>query len=148
MNWEAIAAVAEILGALGVIITVAYLAVQVRQNSQQVASSLAESIRNGLNEGTRIMASDPEAARVFRVGVLDPASLGDSERYQFDAILTLAFNGQQQAFVNGQIGDMGTLEWLLAFPGTQSWWSEYSGLMSCDFRDYINDLLNKQSPAT
>ncbi len=54
MNWDAVGAVAEILGALGVIVTVAYLAIQIRQNSKLLASSLADSIRNGLNEATRI----------------------------------------------------------------------------------------------
>ena len=43
MNWEAIGAIAELFGALGVIVTVGYLAVQIRQNSKLIASSLAES---------------------------------------------------------------------------------------------------------
>ncbi len=34
MNWEVISAVAEILGAVGVIITVIYLAIQIRQNTR------------------------------------------------------------------------------------------------------------------
>ena len=33
MNWEAIGAVGEVLGAIGVIATLVYLAVQIRQNS-------------------------------------------------------------------------------------------------------------------
>ena len=36
MNWEATAAVAELLGALGVIATLAYLAVQIRHSSDQL----------------------------------------------------------------------------------------------------------------
>ena len=34
MNWEAISAIGEILGAAGVIITLAYLAAQIRQNTK------------------------------------------------------------------------------------------------------------------
>ena len=33
MNWEAIGAIGEILGALGVVITLAYLATQIQQNT-------------------------------------------------------------------------------------------------------------------
>ena len=33
MNWEAIGAVGEVLGAVGVILTLGYLAVQIRQNT-------------------------------------------------------------------------------------------------------------------
>jgi hypothetical protein len=33
MNWEAIGAIGEVLGALAVIVTLVYLAVQIRQNT-------------------------------------------------------------------------------------------------------------------
>ncbi|MFV8816862.1 hypothetical protein [Haliea sp. E17] len=146
MNWEAIGAVAEILGALGVIVTVAYLAMQIRQNSQLVASSLADSIRNGLNEATRIIASDREVARIFRTGVHDRASLSEIDGFQFDALLTLTFYGQQQAFVNNQIDESAALEWLLTLPGPRMWWADYSYLLSSDFRDYVNRLLENPVP--
>ena len=34
MNWDAIGAIGEILGAIGVIVTLGYLAVQIRQNTR------------------------------------------------------------------------------------------------------------------
>ncbi len=39
MNWEAIGAIGEVLGAAGVIITLAYLAVQIRQNSRPLSAN-------------------------------------------------------------------------------------------------------------
>lgn len=36
MNWEAIGAIAEIVGALAVVVTLAYLAIQVRQNTRMM----------------------------------------------------------------------------------------------------------------
>ena len=36
MNWEAIGAIAELLGAFGVIASLIYLATQIRQNSRQL----------------------------------------------------------------------------------------------------------------
>ena len=36
MNWDAIGAIAESLGVIGVIVTVVYVAVQIRHNSQAV----------------------------------------------------------------------------------------------------------------
>lgn len=43
MNWEAIGAVGEVLGAIGVIITLIYLASQLRQNTRELRSSRHES---------------------------------------------------------------------------------------------------------
>jgi len=147
VNWDAIGAVAEILGTLGVIVTVVYLAVQIRQNSQLVASSLADSIRNGLNESTRIIAGDREAARIFRTGIHDRAALSETDGFQFDALMTLTFYGQQQAFVNNQIDSSAAIKWLLSLPGPRLWWSDYSHLLSDGFRNYVNQLLEKQPPA-
>ena len=36
MNWDAIGAIGEVLGAVGVIVTLIYLARQIRQNSRQL----------------------------------------------------------------------------------------------------------------
>ena len=44
MNWDAIGAIAELLGAVGVIATLAYLAQQIRQNTSTVRSSAAASL--------------------------------------------------------------------------------------------------------
>ena len=39
MNWEAIGAVAEALGAIGVIVTLAYLATHMKQNTRALRSA-------------------------------------------------------------------------------------------------------------
>ena len=50
MNWDAIGAIGELLGALVVVITVGYLAVQVRQNTAQQKREETVSIQRGQNE--------------------------------------------------------------------------------------------------
>ncbi len=39
MNWDAIGAIAELLGAIGVIASLVYLATQIRQNTRSVRSA-------------------------------------------------------------------------------------------------------------
>jgi hypothetical protein len=39
MNWDAVGAIAEVVGAAGVLITLVYLAVQIRHNSASVDAS-------------------------------------------------------------------------------------------------------------
>ena len=39
MNWDAIGAIGQILGSVAVLITLAYLAVQIRQTKQQMQRS-------------------------------------------------------------------------------------------------------------
>ena len=56
MNWEAIGAIGELVGAVGVIATLAYLAVQIRQNSQAVRSSTRSDIAKTQMEINFILA--------------------------------------------------------------------------------------------
>jgi len=63
MNWDAIGAIAELAGALAVIATLAYLAVQLRQNSALLKSSIATASRESTNQltGLSIAASTTTA---------------------------------------------------------------------------------------
>jgi len=46
MNWEAIGAIGEVLGALGVIVTLVYLAFQIRQNTSALKLNAEQSAVN------------------------------------------------------------------------------------------------------
>ena len=50
MNWEAIGAGGEMLGALGVIATLGYLAVQIRQNTRSIKDSAFQEISSSVGE--------------------------------------------------------------------------------------------------
>ena len=52
MNWEAIGAIGEVLGAIGVIATLGYLAVQIRQNTQATSASALNLALRDINELT------------------------------------------------------------------------------------------------
>ena len=44
MNWEAMSAIGEVVGAVGVIVSLVYLALQIRQNSNVIRSATRQSI--------------------------------------------------------------------------------------------------------
>ena len=81
MNWEALAAIGEILGATAVLVTIAYLAVQVRQNTASVATATWESVLTGFNEINVAVANNPELADVVTRGMYDPDSLTDMVKH-------------------------------------------------------------------
>ena len=65
MNWEAISAIGQLIGALAVIITIIYLAIQMKQNTAAVATSTYESTMTGFNDINVIVASTPELASLI-----------------------------------------------------------------------------------
>ena len=83
MNWDAVGAIAESVGVLAILISLVYLAMQVRQNTQQIcrsveASELAAFERNieSGNAVRELLIIHPELTEIFLQGAKDLKQLG------------------------------------------------------------------------
>lgn len=83
MNWDAIGASGEIVSAVAVLVTLIYLALQIRQNSESAKITAGQSILASLNEALQIASSTPQAARVLVLGQTDFDNLPEDEKAQF-----------------------------------------------------------------
>ncbi len=83
MNWTAIGALGEILGAFGVIITLIYLARQIRQNTKASRLSTANAVAAAARDWNAPLLQDPELAWTFQVGTEDPTLLDEKEQARF-----------------------------------------------------------------
>jgi hypothetical protein len=91
MNWDAIGAIAELLGAMGVIFTLAYLAIQIRHSSDQLEKNIQS---NRLQANDSVFASydswrqsiidNEELADIYIRGLNSIESLSESERLRFN----------------------------------------------------------------
>ena len=80
MNWEALGAIGEIVAAVAVVITIGYLAVQIRQNTDSLrAATIQDIVREG-NVFVRDLALHPDLARVWRSGLDSLETLSSEER--------------------------------------------------------------------
>lgn len=68
MNWEAISGVSEAIAAVGVIVSLLYLAKQISQNSKIVRATSYQQFRSTANEIVSLWVADPELARIWRNG--------------------------------------------------------------------------------
>ncbi len=91
MNWDVITGSAEVLGALAVLITLIYLAQQIRQNTEEVRSANYHSVTDSFNEINLTLAGNPELARVFRLGNDAYEDLAEDERFQYNFFMHAAF---------------------------------------------------------
>jgi hypothetical protein len=86
VNWEAIGAIGEILGALGVIVSLIYLSVQIRQNTSGIRFTARQSLTEDNGRYTDRLIDDQEVRRLqyllFPVSLeqfSNPAGLSDDE---------------------------------------------------------------------
>ena len=67
MDWDAIGAVGEVLGALAVLITLFYLARQIRQNTEEIRSSNYHGVTDSFNELNLTVAGNCRDELSFRL---------------------------------------------------------------------------------
>ncbi len=69
MNWDALGAMGELFGALAVVLTLGYLAVQVKQNSQGMRVAAKLDIERNYNEYTDLILQDSELLELQMKGM-------------------------------------------------------------------------------
>jgi hypothetical protein len=91
-NWDALGAIAELVGATAVLITLVYLVIQVRQHSRSISSMATQAIFGQFNELSMLLASDPILAKAFEQGLSNPESLSDEDASRFTWLVRTMMN--------------------------------------------------------
>lgn len=111
MNWEAISAIGQLVGALAVLITLIYLAVQLRQNTAAVATSTYESTMTGFNDINVVVASHPALASLLDRGCQGKGNLSQEETVQFNFLLRCYANQWWKLYKLYKRGNLPLEEW-------------------------------------
>ncbi len=104
MNWEAIGAIGEILGAAGVIITLAYLAVQMRQSNRLAKRAAVQGVLASRAEMNRFIASHPDLNELVTKGMDSPYELDESEWRRCMGVLSTVVRHYEAIFFDNQEG--------------------------------------------
>jgi hypothetical protein len=153
VNWDAIGAISESLGALGVIVTLVYLGTQIRQNSRLLRASTSSVTTAAINTTTSLITQDREVARIYWSGLADRGSLSESERQRFDSLVSasLFIIAQEYAFLlDGALNErvwrtrVEGLKWQLRQRGVQQWWGDWSVVFDSEFQQFVNELLHAE----
>jgi len=146
VNWEAIGAIGEVAGAIGVILTLGYLAVQIRANT---AALKAEGSRANRVSGAPIsvaIAQSSETARIFNSGLADFDSLTPEEQTRFSFLLGDMIGNTANRYAEVELGILSETEFaedtlriapLLKAPGGRAFWKRFSGWFPSNFREYV-----------
>ena len=153
MSWDAVGAISETLGALGVIVTLFYLGVQIRQNSRLLRASTSSVTTAAITTTSSLITQDPEVAQIYWSGLTDRALLSENDRRRFDSLVSssLFILAQEYAFLlDGVLNErvwrarFEGLKWQLRQPGVQQWWQEWSMVFDPEFQRFVNGLLHDE----
>ena len=112
LNWDAIGAIGEILGALAVFLTLVYLAVQIRQNTSSVRASTFHECASRAADLTRAIAEHKELARILRTGLGGLEQLeDDDDRFRFVLLLQNMFRQYEDLLFQYRAGTLSSESW-------------------------------------
>lgn len=157
MNWDAIGAVGEIIGALAVFITLAYLAIQIRQNTKTVQASALDSSVSGISAIREKIIEDPEVADIYLKGSADPNSLTESEQLRFRLLNTNMFWSALNLYNQSKYAELSEKIWdcqrsvilrMLDTPGGKWFWTNHRAEFEDSFVqeiDFLFQSLNRDN---
>jgi len=134
----------------------AYLAVQIRQNTRSVRSAAYQSVASQSIDIASTFGADSDFARIYAKGALDISSLDEEERFRFDHYAYSIFRSFENLFYQYNQGVVEPALWtgyheLLtqyrAIPGFVSWWESGQGYFSEEFRICVEAIEVPSSPA-
>jgi len=150
MNWDAVGAIAEGIGAFGVIASLLYLSTQLRQNTQSIRdATIHEVVRDYANAG-HVLNADPELVAIFYKGLKDFESLTESESQRFATVMGTSLRLFENLIYQAERGRLDKdavqglyahFEWVIRQSGFRQWWVRGSTIFSRDFVDYISAFL-------
>lgn len=152
MNWEALGAIAELVGSLAVVATIGYLVVQIRQSTKFAQIDAAQQLRAGMNDVLRGISDNTESLRVYEKGLTDPSALDRSERIRFDLIVLQMLRVAESLYLHFDDGFLSDESWdstlaallvVLSTEGGQQSWRRQGGHMSASFRKDLDSKIRE-----
>ncbi len=148
MNWDAIGAIGEILAAIAVLVTLIYLAKQIRQNSQAVQVSALRDTTEQWNRWSEVLATSPELADIVARGNKSYRQLPEVEAMRYGAYVQMFFDSAESyrslVLEHKVQKDLNVLESIVARrireTGFSEWWSQNQVDYDAEFIDWINGI--------
>ena len=132
MTLDDLGNIGEFVAAIGVIVSLVYLATQIRQNTRAVRSSASHAITDARVDFLKSISDSPDVARMLLSGFVDREALDSVERLRFDVMMhrfiammeNYHYQNRQGAMDPDQWTRMlGVLRMFMSTPGGQAWWS-------------------------
>jgi hypothetical protein len=157
MNWEAVGALAEAIGVIAIFVSLIYVAVQIRQNTQQIsrtieADRLAAFERNveSGNHHRELLILHPDLLQLLLKGYKSYKKLAVPEKARFGLLIRNMFSGMQGAYIRHLSlehdpqdfeGSARMLDDILLHRGVREWLDRSDLDWRPEFRDFIDQRL-------
>ena len=160
MDWNAIGASGEVLGGLAVLVTLIYLARQIRQLTRQHHFDAFKQYEDQINAYLMHVSGSKALTDIVTRGRRDLASLDEAERQRFEYVhfqllnfveshhmlaSATAIDEAYRAWAMNNLEDIIRAE--LTGAGARQWWQESEGFFNAEVGALVNGALKKADAA-
>jgi len=154
MDMQSLANLGEVVGAVVVVLSLIYLAVQVRQNTQAQRTENYSRALDRLAAIQSMLGQDGEISLIVSNGALDTSKLTPQERMRFTWFMYEVFGAFEFMFHASRTDAIpeevwtrwsSAVAWWLTFPGVQAWWQARPIPFTESFTAFMESLL-KDNP--
>jgi hypothetical protein len=151
VSWEAISAIGQIVGALAVVISLIYLAREIRSNARASRVASMETLIRWLGQ----LAERPDLRELYYRGVHDFDSLKGADLIGFGVLMNQLFHIFSEMYNQRLEGHLEPRVWreveapfrdLIAYPGIQAWWRLRSHWFSEEFGKFVDQAQQTAGP--
>jgi len=146
MTLEQLANIGEIIGGIGVVISLVYLAIQIRANTEAERTSTYQSIVSDFGALNNTMASTPELSHMFVEAMEDYHQLSSDDKARISQLFFQCFRYFENMFYQHQKGFLDEEVWIgwkrlmltyYSRPGFQTWWEHRRDVFSEPFAVFL-----------
>ena len=136
----------ETISVIAVIISLIYVARQIRQNTEAMRDQAERDVTLALQQFSTFFIHEKDISRIFLAGLQDPEALSPEDFLRFHALLSYLFSSFETALTyhhRGMYNDEDqerygqTILELMKNPGVQFWWQQNKVIYSSAVQAYI-----------
>lgn len=152
MNWEAIGAIGEIIGAAAVLVTLVYLARQIRDSTRAARSSAASDASMAMQSWYQEMGSNRAASDMWFNAMTSPEPLDTHDEFQFMMMMHAVLLGMQKSYLMSIEGTIDpefreaittAIVAVKDLPGMRRYWRQRRDFFHSGFANHVDGLLER-----
>ena len=153
MTIQDLGAIGELLAAIATLATLIYLALQIKQNTRAVQSSVADSMMNSAQSTMATITASATNAHVFNTGATDYESLATDEQVQYRYVIVSLLNTSDLMYWNYRRGTLDQVLWSWQETWITAWlshpigieiWDGYKIFLTPAFAQYVDQNLRSK----
>lgn len=155
LNGMTLQETAQILGGMGVIASMIYVGIQIRNNARAVRAATYQQVSASLSANLDVLFQNAEACSLVLRGGDDFNSLDRLEKARYRFSLMAMMRRYGNAWFQYRIGTLRSEDWqqvsanleaLFSVPGNAVAWQRMKSRFPADFRSFTDSMIERMAP--